>query len=385
MHRTQFTHVRVFDGAGEPPFAADVLVEDQRIVAIHRDGASPRALPGASVIDGNGATLMPGLTEPHAHLSWPSSVERFLPGMTLDPEYVVHNTARTARILIDHGFTSAYSGGALANNIEVVLKACIDSGGMPGPRLVASSIERELPSATTQLSAGHVEAHGSGPDAVRAFVKQCAGSGAKVVKLLLSESDVWLTGHAHAAEAIKMELSSGFRVLYHCIYADAEAIDMLEAKKIEIFVAPTVGIAQAALHAKPPPHFDMTHIKADAQTVIDHQRVLVPELKKRGVRILPGGDYGFPFNPTGRNARDQELFVRYLGYTPSEALQAATRLGGQIMGMGNELGQIKVGYLADLLLVDGDPTLETALLQDRSKLLPIMKAGRFHKAPKGFQ
>jgi imidazolonepropionase-like amidohydrolase len=111
----------------------------------------------------------------------------------------------------------------------------------------------------------------------------------------------------------------------------------------------------------------------------------VPELKKRGVRLLPGGDYGFPFNPTGRNARDLELFVRYFGYTPTEALMAATRLGGQIMGMGQELGQIKVGFLADLLLVEGDPTRDVAILQDKSKLLAIMKAGRFHKAPAGLQ
>jgi hypothetical protein len=68
--------------------------------------------------------------------------------------------------------------------------------------------------------------------------------------------------------------------------------------------------------------------------------------------------YGFPFNPNGRNARDIELFVRHFGYTPTEALVAATKLGGEIMGMGDELGQVKQGYLADLLLVDGDPTVE---------------------------
>jgi imidazolonepropionase-like amidohydrolase len=103
------------------------------------------------------------------------------------------------------------------------------------------------------------------------------------------------------------------------------------------------------------------------------------------VRLLPGGDYGFPFNPNGRNASDLELFVRHFGYTPTEALMAATRLGGQIMGMENELGQIKVGFLADLLLVDGDPTRDITLLQDKSKLLAIMKGGRFHKALAGLQ
>jgi imidazolonepropionase-like amidohydrolase len=130
-------------------------------------------------------------------------------------------------------------------------------------------------------------------------------------------------------------------------------------------------------------HFDMTHMKSDAALVLEHQQKLAPQLRSRGVRLLPGGDYGFPFNPNGRNARDLELFVRHLGYTATEALVAATKLGGQLMGMGSELGQIKPGYLADLLLIDGDPIENIAVLQDRSKLRAIMKDGKFHKAPVG--
>jgi imidazolonepropionase-like amidohydrolase len=104
-------------------------------------------------------------------------------------------------------------------------------------------------------------------------------------------------------------------------------------------------------------------------------------LRRRGLRILPGGDYGFPFNPTGRNARDLEPFVRHFGYTTQEALEAATRLGGELMGMGESLGRVKAGYLADLLLVDGDPLQDITVLQDRTRLRAIMKDGRFHKDP----
>ena len=124
-------------------------------------------------------------------------------------------------------------------------------------------------------------------------------------------------------------------------------------------------------------------MKADAAVVLEHQKKLGPILKKKGVRLLPGGDYGFPFNPNGRNARDLELFVRYLGYTPTEAFVAATKLGGEIMGMENELGLIKPGYLADLLLVSGDPTQNVAALQDKDNLRAIMKDGKFHKSPMG--
>ena len=60
---------------------------------------------------------------------------------------------------------------------------------------------------------------------------------------------------------------------------------------------------------------------------------LYPELRKRGLRVLPGGDYGFPNNPIGRNARDLELFVRLFGYSPAQALRATTHYGGQVMDL----------------------------------------------------
>ena len=408
MQPIVFSHVSIFDGSGAAPFVGEVRIEAHRIAAVSRGPASvPRH--DARIVDGQGGTLMPGLTEAHAHLTWPTSVERFVPGMALPPEGLALTTARNARILLDHGFTSAYSAGALSKRLEVVLRDQIDSGGMPGPRLIPASVEREPPSDGSLLDPGKVDEHGVGPANVRRFVKSCADLGAKVVKFLLSgesalkpgashevlytddeiraaaeqarESDLWLTGHAHASEAIKLGLRHGFRVLYHCTYADAEALDMLEARKHEIFVAPSIGILQATLDATPPPHFDMTHMKRDAAQVLERQKALVPELRKRGVRLLPGGDYGFPFNPNGRNARDLELWVQHFDYSPTEVLHAATALGGEIMGRPHELGRIEVGYLADLLLVAGDPTKDVALLQDARRLRAIMKDGRFHKDP----
>jgi imidazolonepropionase-like amidohydrolase len=105
------------------------------------------------------------------------------------------------------------------------------------------------------------------------------------------------------------------------------------------------------------------------------------KMRKRGIRVLPGGDYGFAWNPHGTYARDLLLFVDYLGFTPMETLVAATKMGGEIMGMGGELGQVKAGYLADLLLVDGDPLTDIKRLENRDALLAIMRDGRLHKAP----
>jgi imidazolonepropionase-like amidohydrolase len=105
------------------------------------------------------------------------------------------------------------------------------------------------------------------------------------------------------------------------------------------------------------------------------------KMHKRGIRVLIGGDYGFAWTPHGTNAKDLEYFVDLLGFSPMEAIQAGTKYGGQIMGMGKELGMIKEGFLADLLLVDGDPLSDVKILQDRKRLVAIMKDGKFHKSP----
>ena len=71
-----------------------------------------------------------------------------------------------------------------------------------------------------------------------------------------------------------------------------------------------------------------------------------------------------------------------LGFSPMEAILAATKHGGEIMGMAQRARQIKEGYLADLLLVDGDPIANVRILQDKNRMLAIMKDGKFHKAPR---
>ncbi|WP_321812256.1 MULTISPECIES: amidohydrolase family protein [unclassified Burkholderia] len=404
-----FTGVRIFDGTGSEPFPGEVRIDGERITQVAR-AAERVPRDGARIVESPGCVLMPGLVEAHAHLTWPTSVERLVPGMFLPLEDLTLNAARNARILLDHGFTSAYSAGALAPGVEVALAKHLDENAFPGPRLIPSTIEREPPGATDGfLATGAVEEHESGPEGVRAFVRAAAQSGVKAVKFLLNgenalspgtsqkltyseeevraageqarESNVWLSAHAQAKDAIKFAIKHGFRVLYHCTYADAEAMDMLEAARDRIYVAPSIGIMQAILDTELPPFMDSEYQKGNAKEQLDLLSVLIPQLHKRGVKILPGGDYGFPFNPNGRNAWDLELWVRYFGFSPLEVLRAATELGGEIMGLAGELGLIKPGYLADLLLVDGDPACDVRILQDKARLRGIMKAGAFHKDP----
>ncbi|NUO42768.1 MAG: amidohydrolase family protein [Streptomyces sp.] len=405
MTRTLFTDVRVFDGTGRDPFPAEVLVEGNRIIAV--TDRLPRDLRAdARMIDGAGGTLLPGLVDAHAHLGFGSTVEHRSPRRDEPDEEKALLVAHAGRVLLDHGITSAYSGGNRLPRTETAARKAFAEGWMPGPRLKAASWEG---------SAGMVEpgvydfpgidGRASDPQSVSRFVTEMAELDVDIVKLSLSgesavvqgtsrivqftdeevaaaaraadQHGVWLTAHAHAADSIKMAVRHGIRAVYHCTFADDEALDLLEAARDRLFVAPTPGIIHANLHesgGEPEPGME---VEATAAAV----RQVVPELVRRGIRVLPGGDYGFAWNPVGRNLKDLELLVDWFGFTPAQALRAATFHGGQIMGMGDELGLIREGFLADLVLVDGDPLADIALLQDRHRLTVVMKDGRLHKAP----
>ena len=134
-----FRDVSVFDGTG-----ADALPRlGARARQPHRHGRA-RALtrsthPTPRSSTGAAATLMPGLVEGHAHLTWPSSIERVVNAMTLPIEEHMLTTAVNARITLDAGFTSAYSAGALGERMEVALRDQIDGGHLPGPTACAAS------------------------------------------------------------------------------------------------------------------------------------------------------------------------------------------------------------------------------------------------------
>jgi imidazolonepropionase-like amidohydrolase len=156
----------------------------------------------------------------------------------------------------------------------------------------------------------------------------------------------------------------------------------MEAHRDRLFMAPAPGLLYARCYEAEA--FGIDKAKAERMGAffgLEANARIVPEMRKRGIRVLPGGDYGFPYNPVGRNARDLEIFVDLLGFTPVDALVAATRHGGELMGL--PVGEIKAGMLADILLVDGDPTTDVTILQDKARIPAVMQGGRFHRAPAG--
>jgi len=417
MHenRILFVNGQVFDGTGAPPVPADVVIRGDRIESV-RVGGGTEIAPNDRVVDCTGATVMPGMVDSHAHLTFPSAVGYIDPSFNppLDVSFFRHMPApdehlniakRNAKIMLDHGFTSAYSAGSLTPvPTEVRLRDEIAAGTTPGPRMRAASFERD--NNPVQMGPDGPKPKKTGPDAVRELIREQAAIGFDSVKLLLSnddvfveggsmitqygpeearaagdqarESGVWLNCHAQAPESIKLAVRNGFRSVYHCTYADAEAADLLEEHKQEIFLSPAVGIMWANVYEGAEYGIDTAMAaKMGSVKALQAMTELYPELRKRGLRVLPGGDYGFPNNPIGRNARDLDLFVRLFGYSPAEALRATTMYGGQLMDL--PVGLLTPGYLADVLVVRGEPAQDVTVLQDQDNLLAIMRDGAFYK------
>jgi imidazolonepropionase-like amidohydrolase len=189
-----------------------------------------------------------------------------------------------------------------------------------------------------------------------------------------------IAAHVRSAASIKMALRHGVDILYHCEYADEECLDLMEAARDRIFVAPALALLHNLMHEGQP--WGITYQRAKDIGVVDqfeHAQAVFPELRKRGVRVLVGGDYGFPWTPHGTNARDLEYFVRFLGYTDSEALTCATRTGAAAMLLQGQAGELREGALADLLVIAGEPQNDVRVLQAAANVKLVMKDGRIHK------
>jgi len=415
MADTLFTNVRILDGTGQMPYTGSVLVQGNRIRQVGRSTA-PISPGGATVIDGAGATLMPGMTEAHTHFSWNDAAT--LAGIqTMPLEEHVLWCAKVAKRYLEAGWTSCVGAACAKPRLDVVIRNAINAGQIPGPRYLAASQEITVLGGLGDETLSHLPfpefsfgVNVSSADEMRKAVRLFLKYGVDSIKLNLSGDNftpdspaetTWMTdaeveaamhevrirgkrgtAHARSAASVKQALKHGIDVIYHASFSDTESLDMLEAAKDRVFVAPGIAILYAMLHEAEA--YGITNAKAQAMGYQIEWDAAIESLKamhKRGIRVLPGGDYGFAFTPHCQNARDLEFFVKYLGFTPMEAIRSATFYGGQIMMKPNELGLVKDGFLADLLLVDGDPLANVAILRDPKRLLAVMKDGVFAKSP----
>lgn len=413
MGKTLITGAAIWDATGAPVYRGDVLIDGNRIAAIARQPGDLAATDAAR-IDGNGLFLMPGMVEGHAHLSF-ETVAATEDLIRPSPEEQVFTAARGAKALINAGFTSAYGASEAKLRLAVAVRNEVNAGRLPGPRIRAGSLEISVTGAMGDESRNHDPRPGGpsmivdGPEEMRKAVRLCCREGCDNIKLDVSGDPFYpgtpghttpmsfeeirmavetahaygrkVNAHTRSLEGSKACVRAGVDGLFHVEYSDPELLDMLEEAKDRCFVVPTVSLFHTIVHGEASGSGLTPEVGGymGIPGLLEKSVETHTELRKRGIRHLIGGDYGFAWSRQGTNARDLKFFVDYYGYSTEGALICATRYGGQAMRNEGDLGTITQGALADLLLVNGDPLKDVSIMTDADRLALIMRDGHIHK------
>jgi imidazolonepropionase-like amidohydrolase len=414
MSRTLIRNAQVFDASGAAPYPADVLVEGNRIRAVATDLGTLDAI-GADIIDATGMTLMPGMVEGHSHPTF-TGVNQPAELGEIPPEEHLILTIKNTRLMLDHGFTSLFEAASAKLRLGVVTRNAINAGDFIGPRMRAASPEITTTAGLGDERRAHIYRESfamiaDGPEEMRKVARLCMREGVDNLKINVSGDDFvthtkasitpmsraeiamavevgheygkMVVAHSRSSESVKRCVEAGVDCIYHCDQSDQEALDMLERNKHKHFVGPAFGILYNLIYEHEKAGIPKSFItERGFDKAFDVSCETYHQMRKRGIRVVIGGDYGFAFTPQGQNARDISHFVRFFGYSPNEALQCATRVGADLMGMKDELGQVREGFLADLLLVRGDVLADVSLLEKQENIAMVMTDGRLWKDPR---
>ena len=410
-------NITIWDGDNDAAYPGEVLVEGNRIKAVARGKDQIAAERASEIIDGGGMFLMPGMVEGHCHPSFVGISTNAELGR-VPPERHTILTAANVKLLLDYGFTSIFEAASAKPMIGVAIRDAINEGVIPGPRMRASS-----PEVTATAGLGderrrhiHEESFGLTADGAvefRKVARECIRDGVDNMKINISgdefvsharaeittleddeleafisvahKYDKMVAAHARSSLSVKMAVKHKVDCIYHCDFADEEALDMLESVKDTSFVGPAFGLVHNCTIEGERYGFskelaeNMNLFRKFEATCETYNKI-----RKRGIRVVIGGDYGFSITPMGQNARDIGHFVKYFGYSPAEALRCATKIGGGLMRHDGELGIIREGALADMLLVDGNPLADQSVLVGPSRFAMIMLNGGLHKDPRNY-
>jgi imidazolonepropionase-like amidohydrolase len=390
---------RVFDGE-QMHEGWQVLVHGQFIEAAGAAG-SIKLPAGTVVLDLKGATLLPGLIEGHSHLflhpynevSWNDQVLK---------ESRAERTARAtthALATLLAGFTTTRDLGTEGSMYDDVgLKAAIDKGVVPGPHILAATRAivatgsygpKEL---SYDFDSPHGAAEADGIEGLTKEVRTQIGKGADLIKIyadyrwgpngeaeptftieemkkvveVAASSGRKVAVHTGTTEGMRRAIEAGVSTIEHGDGGTPELYATMKAKGIAL--CPTLAAGDAIAQ------YSGWRKGIDPEPErIRRKRASFREALASGVTILMGGDVGV--YPHGDNAREMEMMADY-GMIPLDVLKSATSVNADVFGIGNRVGRVKPGLLADLLVVDGDPSVNISQVR---KVRWVMKEGTIYR------
>jgi imidazolonepropionase-like amidohydrolase len=408
--KTYLKNARLIDGTGAPAVAGAALVIEGDTI-VHAGPLAAADAPGsdARVVDVAGKTVIPGLVEAHIHLSYNNVKAIADLDLNCPPEYSTLVSAKNAELALRCGYTAARSAGSV-HAVDVALKRAINEGLYPGPRLLAAGRDicatggmADWNPTYLKLGMEGLAIIADGPEQIRAAVRRVIKDGADVVKCyvggdallphtpigdctytleevrtLVDEAHMrgrMVSAHVRGERSSEVAAQAGVDSVEHATYASDDTLKRIADQGL--FLVPGLRYLYSIIENGP--RFGINEdiigpsgLRDEIKQAADTYR----RAKDLGIRMCPGGDFGFAWCPHGEYAKDIQVFVDVLGFTPMEAIVAATRHGGELMRMQDRIGTLAPGKLADLVIVDGDPLRDITVLQERSRLT-VMKGGRF--------
>jgi len=392
------SHVAVSNGV--------VVVEGDKITAV---GPGLTIPTGARVIDLGDATLLPGLIDSHTHLlnevdmttGNPEDLEILRVVATQSTAERALLGAKLGREDLEAGITTVRDLGNSGVDGDVALRNAISRGWLPGPRIVAAT--RALAAPGGQFGQLTHEAQAlieqeyvtiNGPDSARQAVRQAIYNGADCIKVIVNRrasvtlaemkaiveeahgSGVKVAAHATGDNAARLAAEAGVDSIEHAYTVSDDVLKMMAQK--HIFLVPTDHTAQA--------YFDMQYgarqlapaerkeMEDRFKSAVAHHGERLQRALKMGVPLAAGSDHYLKLPQKNRGQGSLDTLAAYTeeGMTPMEIIHAATGNGAELLGMGDRIGTLETGKLADIIAVPGDPVKDIKLLQGTKF---VMKGG----------
>ena len=374
-HPTVIRNVTLLDGTGAAPVPGHALiVEGRRISWIGPEAQLPEGSDGHA-IDGQGGTIMPGMINCHVHLTNDGSPDLF---GQVERDSVTVSALRgylNLQATLESGVTSVRDCGA-ANGIALDLARAVDDGLVPGPRIRAAG-------RVITMTGGHghfIGREADGPAGVRQATRAEIKAGAHFIKAMAT-GGVLTPGvvptqtalqpdeleqvareahnagrraacHAIGNEGIKNAIRAGIDSIEHGFYLDDEALE-LALDRGTVLVPTLIAVNQIVNNGKTGAMPAWVVEKAESES--GHHRESFAAAVRSGMKVAAGTDAGTPFNPHTYLPQELALMVDY-GMRPMDAIVAATRNAAENLGLAPDVGTLEVGRLADIVVVDGDPS-----------------------------